>query len=482
MSESNIERLMNPQILEAIMESSADGFTYTDETGYIVYNNRAYNELTGLPNEQIQGHTIDKLAKEGFPISRMMLELFETRESKTELIKYRADSERLLLITLSPVYDKDGTFRGAVGNIRDMTELMHLRQQLEITYLDYDRERQEKDAVNRELVTRINDMLQLMEQYDIVGKSKAMRNLAELALRISHVRSTVLITGESGVGKDVFCRMICHFSSRPDYIKISCGNIPENLLESELFGYEPGSFTGASAKGKKGIFELAGDGVIFLDEIGELSPSLQVKLLTVLQDRKFYRIGGTTPLPMNAQVVAATNRDLKKAVAQGTFRQDLYYRLNVIPVQIPPLRERTEDILPLAEHILLRLNRQNNTTKVFSQPFRKALLAYNWPGNIRELSNIVERAYVLSRSDTLSPEDLPAEIASQWLSLENGSGIPRGSTLKSILQSVESSVLAQHLQEDRTLQEIADSLGIDISTLVRKIKKYHLPKRYKRGD
>lgn len=204
--------------------------------------------------------------------------------------------------------------------------------------------------------------------------------------------------------------MICRFAGSPDYIKISCGNLPENLLESELFGYEAGAFTGANRTGKRGIFELAGDGVIFLDEIGELPPQLQVKLLTVLQDRRFYRIGGTAPLPMNARVVAATNRDLKKEVAQGSFRRDLYYRLNVIPVHIPPLRERTEDILPLAEHILLRLNRQQGTAKLFGQAFKKALLAYRWPGNIRELNNIIERAFVLARSDTLELEDLPDEM------------------------------------------------------------------------
>ena len=481
MPDSGIERLMNPDILDAILESSVDGFTYTDETGYIVYNNGAYNALTGLSNDRIQGHTIHELVKEGFPISRMMLEVFESRESKSELIKYRADSERLLLVTISPVYSPDGTFRGAVGNVRDMTELMQLRQQLHITYLDYDRERQGKEKANRALVQRINEMLHLMEDYDIVGRSKAMHSLAELALRVSHVRSTVLITGESGVGKDVFCRMICRFSGQPDYIKISCGNIPENLLESELFGYEPGAFTGASRTGKQGIFELAGDGVVFLDEIGEMPLQLQVKLLTVLQDRRFHRIGGTVALPMNAQIVAATNRDLKEAVAQGSFRQDLYYRLNVIPVQIPPLRERTEDILPLAEHILLRLNRQNNTTKVFSQSFKKALLLYSWPGNIRELSNIVERAYVLAQSDTLEVEDLPEEIASQWLGQKIRPSIHKNSTLHAMLEEVEAAILAEHLQENRTLQEIASDLGIDISTLVRKIKKYSLPKRYKRS-
>lgn len=481
MANSGIERLMNPDILDAILESSVDGFTYTDETGYIVYNNGAYNALTGLSNDRIQGHTIHELVKEGFPISRMMLEVFETRESRSELIKYQADSERLLLVTLSPVYSQDGTFRGAVGNVRDMTELMQLRQQLHVTYLDYDRERQDKEEVNRTLVKRINEMLHLMEDYDIVGRSKAMRNLAELALRVSHVRSTVLITGESGVGKDVFCRMICRFSGRADYIKISCGNIPENLLESELFGYEPGAFTGASRTGKQGIFELAGDGVIFLDEIGEMPPQLQVKLLTVLQDRKFHRLGGTTILPMNAQIVAATNRDLKEAVAHGSFRQDLYYRLNVIPVHIPPLRERAEDILPLAEHILLRLNKQHHTTKVFGQDFKKALLIYQWPGNIRELNNIVERCYVLARSDTLEVEDLPDEISTLWLQQKRRRCIPTGSTLHDILEQVEASVLAEHLQENHTLQEIASDLGIDISTLVRKIKKYNLPKRYKRS-
>ena len=481
MSGANIKRLMDPEILAAIMDSATDGFTYTDETGYIVYNNRAYSEMTGLPDEKIQGHNIHQLVKEGFPISRMMLEVFQSRETRSELIKYQADSERLLLVTLSPVYSPDGRFRGAVGNVRDMTELMQLRQQMDITYLDYDREMQVKEKANRELVQRINEMLHLMEDYDIVGRSKAMHNLAELALRVSHVRSTVLITGESGVGKDVFCRMICRFAGSPDYIKISCGNLPENLLESELFGYEAGAFTGANRTGKRGNFELAGDGVIFLDEIGELPPQLQVKLLTVLQDRRFYRIGGTAPLPMNARVVAATNRDLKKEVAQGSFRRDLYYRLNVIPVHIPPLRERTEDILPLAEHILLRLNRQQGTAKLFGQAFKKALLAYRWPGNIRELNNIIERAFVLARSDTLELEDLPDEMTAQWLQRTPQGPVPAGSSLHCILEEVEAAVLAQRLQEDRTLSEIAATLGIDLSTLVRKIKKYNLPKRHNRG-
>lgn len=479
MSGKPIETLMHLNILEAIMDASSDGFTYTDETGCIVYNNKAYGILTGLPDEQIQGHNIHELVKEGYPISRMALKVFETREKHSELIKYQADSENILLVTISPVYDGEGNFRGMVGNIRDMTELMQLRQKLDVTYLDLDREVQAREKANRALISRINNMLHLMEDYDIVGRSKAMHSLAELALRVSHVHSTVLITGESGVGKDVFCQMVSKFSDQNGYIKISCGTIPENLLESELFGYEPGAFTGASRSGKRGIFELAGDGVVFLDEIGEMPLQLQVKLLTVLQDRQFYRIGGTKALPMNARIVAATNRDLKDEVAQGRFRQDLYYRLNVIPVHIPPLRERREDIIPLAEHILDRLNRQNGTTKVFESGVQRRLLDYAWPGNIRELSNVVERMYVLAPGDTLGTENLPGEIAAGGPP-DSAALHRKGASLKSILAEVEASVLAQRLREDRPLKEIAASLDMDLSTLERKIKRYHLPQRYRK--
>lgn len=478
MSGENIERLMDPEILSAIMDSAQDGFTYTDETGLVVYSNRAYHELTGLTEAQIQGHNIRDLAKLGYPISRMMLEMRESGKARTELIRYQSNSDRLMMVTLSPVYDNEGTFRGAVGNLRDMTELTRLREQLDITYLDHDREMRLRDEENQELSRRIKEMLHLMEDYNVIGRSKAMQDLAELALRISRASSTVLITGESGVGKDVFCRMICRFAGLSDYIKISCGNIPENLLESELFGYEPGAFTGASRTGKRGIFERAGEGVVFLDEVGELPPQLQVKLLTVLQDRRFYHIGGMDPIPLRARIVAATNKNLKKEAAEGIFRQDLYYRLNVIPVHIPPLRERTEDILPLAEQTLKRLNRANGTGKAFGRGFKKALLSYHWPGNIRELNNIVERAYVLSCGDILEAEDLPDEIAAP--PMPEPRRAYSSSRLKSILDEVEADILSRRLSEDWTLAEIAESLGIDISTLERKIKKHGLPQRYRR--
>lgn len=479
--DNHVEALMNPNILAAIMDASSDGFTYTDETGLIVYNNRAYSELTGLPDEQIRGHNIHSLVSEGYPISRMALEVFRDRNKQSKLIKYQADSERVLLVTISPVYDGTGIFRGVVGNVRDMTELMQLRQQLDVIYLDYGKEMEAKEETNRVLHRRICEMLYLMEDYDILGRSKSMHSLAELALRVSNVQSTVLITGESGVGKDVFCKMISKFSSGDGYLKISCGTIPEHLLESELFGYEPGAFTGANRSGKQGIFEAAGEGVLFLDEIGEMPLQLQVKLLTVLQDRQYYRIGGTKALPMNARIVAATNRNLKEEVKKGAFRQDLYYRLNVIPVHIPSLRERREDILPLAEHILGRLNRKNNTAKVLGVDLQRCMLAYDWPGNIRELSNLVERVYVLAPSEVLGTDDLPKEMVVSGL-LSQDELHRGGHGLKDMMAAVEAALLARQLREDRTLRETAAILDIDISTLVRKISRYNLPKRYKQEE
>lgn len=470
----NIDLLMKTGILEAIMNASTDGFTYTDETGYIVFNNRAYNEITGLPQDRILNNNIHVLVKDGYPVSRMALEVFKTRKKKTELIKYQADSERTVMVTVAPVYDNKGEFRGVVGNLRDMTELMELRQKLNVTYLEHDKELQAKEAANRDLINHINEMLHLMEDYDLVGKSKQMHNLAELALRVSHVKSTVLITGESGVGKDVFCQMVSRFSSGKGYIKISCGTIPENLLESELFGYEPGSFTGASKSGKRGIFEIAGDGVIFLDEIGEMPLRLQVKLLTVLQDRQFFRIGGTHTLPMNAHIIAATNRDLKQEVEKGAFRQDLYYRLNVIPVHIPPLRERKEDIIAVAQHILDSINKHNNTTKVLDSEVQRCFLAYDWPGNIRELSNVVERMYVMTDGDVLEAKDIPEEI----LAAGGIHHLPSpNASLKTSIEHLEAKIISRKLEEELPLRDIAVELGINVSTLVRKMNKYRLSRR-----
>jgi PAS domain S-box-containing protein len=476
-----------------ILDSSYDGLTYTNEDGIIVFSNEAYCRITGIGNEQIIGKSIYDLAQDGFPISQMVMGVFRTRETLSEVIRYN-NSDKEVLVTIVPLYDNLGISRGIVGNVRDLTRLNELRNELLIINAKYSEEKQKHEEINKKLqmqleknkklTERVNELINSFEHYELAINSKHSRYLAELAYRISHVDSTILITGDSGVGKDVFCRMVHKFYNKlKPYYKISCGAIPENLMESELFGYEPGAFTGASKTGKKGIFEVAQDGIVFLDEVGELSLPLQVKLLTVLQDRKFYRIGGTKEVKMEARIISATNRNLKDDVEKNKFRSDLYYRLNVIPVYISPLRERKDDIIPLAFNYLSKLNQKNNTNVKISFEVQKILLKYNWPGNIRELNNIIERMYVFNSDDIITVENLPYELSK--LNEEADSDILKidnKSNLKDAMETIEAKLILKHLNRDLTLQEIANNLGINISTLERKLVKYKLPRRYNRND
>ncbi|WP_209343271.1 sigma 54-interacting transcriptional regulator [Flavonifractor sp. AGMB03687] len=481
MDKSQFDRLVDSGVLDQILDTSYDGFTYTDETGTIAYVNRAYCEMTGFSEESILGRSIYDLIQLGRPLARMSIKVFETRQPITELVRYRADTNQEIMVTVLPFYEKGtDTFRGIVANLRDMTDLTELRRELELSYLRYDEVVKQHEEANQKLHQRLEELQVMLKDCDIVGESRQMRGLAELAYRIGSVQSTVLITGESGVGKDVFCRMVHKFSG-PDkpFVKISCGAIPDNLLESELFGYEAGAFTGANKHGKPGIFELGDGGTVFLDEIGELPLQLQVKLLTVLQDRTFFRLGGVKALPMNARIIAATNRDLKEEVAAGRFRQDLYYRLNVIPVHIPPLRERKEDIIPLAAHALERLAHTNGVRKVLDVRVQRIFTNYAWPGNVRELNNVVERMYVFCPGDVLTVDYLPRELASES---EPAVTLDSAHTLKETMERLEASVLLSHLDEERTLNEIAAGLGISVSTLIRKLSRYHLPRRYRRSD
>ncbi|NCB61995.1 MAG: PAS domain S-box protein [Clostridia bacterium] len=480
LNKEQFDRLIESGIVDKVLDTSYDGLTYTDENGNIAYVNKAYCELTGFGEDGILGHSIYDLVKIGRPLSRMAIEVFRTRKAVSEVISYREATGHEVMVTVAPVYDDAGQFRGMVANLRDMTELTDMRREMEVTHLRFDEELKKQEEANRDLRRRLNELQLNLKDYNIVGESRQMRNLMELAYRICSVKSTVLITGESGVGKDVFCRMVHKFGGedRP-YIKISCGAIPDNLLESELFGYEPGAFTGAGRNGKPGIFELASGGSVFLDEIGEMPLNLQVKLLTVLQDRKFFRLGGTKELKMSARVMAATNRDLKEEVAAGRFRQDLYYRLNVIPVHIPPLRERKEDILPLADHILARLSQAHGVRKVLGPELQNVLKAYDWPGNIRELNNVIERIYVLSPGELLGTEYLPEELSP--LSARTGILLQKRGTLRETMEQAEAAVLQQHLRDELTLREIAGELDISVATLVRKMTRYKLPKRYQRS-
>jgi DNA-binding NtrC family response regulator len=308
--------------------------------------------------------------------------------------------------------------------------------------------------------------------HDVISKNPRMQEIMGLAHEISSLRSTVLIQGESGTGKEMVARAIHCAGDRAQkpFVAVSCAALAETLLESELFGHEKGSFTGAAAQ-KRGKFELADSGTIFLDEIGDISAKLQCDLLRVLQERSFYRVGGSEEVHVDARVIAATHVNLQQAVADGKFRDDLYYRLNVIEIRIPPLRERREDIPLLARHFMERLGHElGKDVADFSEGALKVLMDYNWPGNVRELENAVERAMVTCRARVLTEDDF-AFLA------QNGAKKPWSVPAGMSLQEMEKHLIAATLQQTGgNIKEAAQVLGIDRSTLYEKLKKYEIPR------
>jgi len=333
-----------------------------------------------------------------------------------------------------------------------------------------------KTAVSKGLamgrVIRQNRLLsqELKEKFgptDLIGKSYRIRQVRDLIAKVAGTKATVLISGESGTGKELVARAIHYHSPRRDkpLVSVNCSALAETLLESELFGHEKGAFTGAVGQ-RKGRFEFADGGTLFLDEVGEMSPSVQVALLRVLQDREFQRVGGNKTIKVDVRVVAATNKDLKEEIQQGRFREDLYYRLNVVHIEVPPLRERKEDIPLLIRHFSERFAREMNKKEIPtpSPEAMAALLAYDWPGNVRELENILERAIILSSGPIIRLEDLPFT-----------SFIPSGTKLPDVLELIEKRMITQALAISGNVQtRAAELLGIEKNLLKYKMKKYAL--------
>ncbi|MHB8202310.1 MAG: sigma-54 interaction domain-containing protein, partial [Desulfomonilaceae bacterium] len=311
---------------------------------------------------------------------------------------------------------------------------------------------------------------------DMVAKSSAMIQTVQRAIKVAAVDASVLLYGESGAGKSMLARIIHIISPRKEmpFIKINCGAIPESLIESELFGYAKGAFTGAALEGKAGLIEVAHTGTVFLDEVGELTLAMQVKLLQVIEEKVFTRLGGTKPISVDVRIIAATNRDLKDLVQQGRFREDLYYRLNVIPIHIPPLRERRDDIVALALNRLERFNKVSGCAKRLDQGVMDRLMRYNYPGNVRELINIMERMMIMSDGNLISISDLPVELREQTHS--NIDMFEDGMTLGKAMDQFEGRVIVRALVRHKTLLKAARSLGIHPTTLWRKMTKFGISK------
>jgi transcriptional regulator with PAS, ATPase and Fis domain len=311
----------------------------------------------------------------------------------------------------------------------------------------------------------------------VIARSPNMLRALEQAIKVSKADSSVLLLGESGVGKGLIADLIHQHSARSQFplIKINCGAIPESLVEAELFGYEKGAFTGAREKGKPGQLELADRGILFLDEIAELPLTVQVKLLRFLEDGRITRLGATAGRTVDVRIIAATHRNLEEMVAGKTFRHDLYYRLNVIPIQIPALRDRQECLVPLLRHYIALFGEKNQCRKRLSGPALDALAAYDYPGNVRELMNICERLVVMTDTEVIDLADLPSQVRAQDAGFEvAGPGWREGVTLQAVLDRVERGVLSSACARFHSQAEVAAALGVNQSTIARKLKKHGL--------
>jgi len=448
--------------LDAIIESSYDGIYITDRHGNTLKTNSAIERITGIPKHYYIGKNVRDLIKRGILHESVTCKVIEKKKTVTIVQKNLNGKETLM--TGNPVFNERGEVEKVVTNIRDLSELNQLTEKL--------RQARRLNEKYKEEIIRLKDSA--VTTGDIVIKSKKMLEIYSMAERIANFDTTILILGETGVGKDVLVRNIFQKSSRSKkgkLIKVNCGAIPKDLLESELFGYEGGAFSGANREGKAGMFELADKGVLFLDEISEMPLNLQVKLLRAIQEREIMRVGGTKEIKVDIQLIAASNKDLGEMVKKGEFREDLYYRLNVVPIHIPPLRERRDDILPLVYHYLARYNEKYKVSKDFDRELKNFFYYYHWPGNVRELSNLIERLILTVPHQLLTVHDLPEEYKKH---LDDDPEKDEEISLKEAVERAEKKLLQKAVKKYRTTYEMAEKLKTSQSTIVRKLQNYNL--------
>ncbi len=447
--------------LEAIIDSSYDGIYITDGNCLTLKCNEAYQRVTGISASEVVGKTMHDLVKVGVFDQSVSILVMEKKKNITinQTIK---KTDKQVLVTGNPIFDENGDLFRIVTNVRDVTELYNLQSQLQ---------KSEEQTLLYETELRHLRSQQAMDT-GIIYRSTCMSKIIELSLKLANVDSTVLITGESGTGKELLAKLIHKHGKgiNKPFIKINCAAIPEQLLESELFGYDSGAFTGAKKDGKPGLFELAHNGTLFLDEVAEMPILLQSKLLRVLQEKQIVRVGGTKPFDVNVRIIAATNRDLPKMVKEGNFRGDLYYRLMVIPIELPPLRERKEDIPLLVKHFVDILNNRYGYKYHASAQLLNVLSDYPWPGNIRELSNIIERLMITTSEDVLTVDQLPETIYRKDI-------LPvYGTQLQNVAAQAEAYLIAKTYEEWKSWTKVAEILGVNKSTIYRKALKHGLLK------
>ena len=452
--------------LDTIIDSSSDGLFVCDGDANVIRMNPASEKIHQLPASEIIGRNMRELIDNGFIDRSAALEASIKKERISQL--QNKDGRKLISIA-TPVFDDHDNLVRVVVSERDITEIDNLQRELE-------KQEDIRDGFRDQMLAMQQAEL---EAQQIIARSPSMLKAIQQALKVAKADSSVLLLGESGVGKGLFADMIHKHSARQSepIIKINCGAIPESLIEAELFGYEKGAFTGALNNGKAGQFELADGGTLFLDEIAELPTSSQVKLLRFLEDGRITRLGATASRTLNVRVLAATHQDMESLVEQGRFRLDLYYRLNVIPIQIPAIRERSDCIIPLLRHYIAHFSKQTNSHNHLTRAALDALTSYPYPGNVRELMNICERLVVMADGEIIDLQDLPAHISHHATPDRKdlvSTTLPQNLSLTEALNRIEKQILEQAKTTHRNQCDIAKALGINQSTVARKFKKHNL--------
>ncbi len=451
------------EVLEAMVDGAREGLCIMSSQAIMLRANQIAGELLGFQPAQAAGRPVQELGVDCDFDWALTGEVVTNRVTVSTIQTLRTG--RKLFVSAVPILSADGGLGYVVVTIREITGMGQVMSRL--------RDAVEHAEQSRSVLAVTADRELQLE--DVVAQSPSLAAVRETALQYAAVDSTVLLLGETGAGKGLFARLIHQASARAEgpFLEVNCGAIPEGLMEAELFGYAKGAFTGADSKGKIGLVELAHRGTLLLNEIGDLPLGLQVKLLRFLEDGEVWAVGAVKAKRPDVRIIASTNRDLEGMIAAGTFRGDLFYRLNVLSLEIPPLRDHAEDIPRLVELTLARLERKVKRRRAITPGALRALSHYPFPGNVRELLNLVERLMVTSASDTIDVADLPRALL-RLTGEAPGSGPKAEPTLRKALQKVESQLLKEALARYKTQALAAKHLGVTQSTVARKAKRYNL--------
>lgn len=454
----------NYSLLLDILNCLKVGVYITDREGNTLFLNDESCKTGGLNRDEVRGKNMKELEEMGFIDSSISLRVLESGKEE-EMVQNLGDGDRVY-VTGIPLYHGEN-LDIVVCTEKDITETLTLRELLIKNDKDNAKIREEAEYLKKQNIIMWGNM---------VAEDEESKRLAKKAMRIAKLDTTVLLTGESGTGKEVFANFIYQNSTRvgKPFIKVNCAAIPETLIESELFGYEGGAFTGADKSGKAGLFEIANEGTLFLDEIGEFPIHLQSKLLRAIQEKEIIRVGGTETIPINIRLIAATNVDLKQAVDEGRFRGDLYYRLNVMPLELLPLRYREKDIRALAMYFVKEFNKSYKLDKSLSEEAIEELQRYDWPGNIRELENMMERIMISFDGDVITRFQVERTIGVTVDGIIASMSEIEGKSMTEILDDYEKYILEMMLRKYKYASEVGKALRMNKSTLCRRMKKYNL--------